>query len=113
MEDEPPQYLYKETRLNLDPDNQALTVTVRLPPNGLSHQLSRLAHQRPRIAPTPNAEDEAAFVREHLASSASVYFRQRKTYPRSLLWRVLDEGKLVSLTFLDITKPAKFQTFSL
>lgn len=104
MDDPLPRYLYKETRLNLDTDKSTPTVTVQLPATGLSNQLARLAHRKQQIPPTAVAEDEATFSKRHLASSASIYFRNRNTYPRSLLWRLLNDGKLLSLTFLDITR---------
>lgn len=46
--------------------------------------------------------DEESYARKHLASEASVYFRRKSKYPRSFLWRVLDDRRLLEVQCVDL-----------
>ncbi|KAF2200042.1 hypothetical protein GQ43DRAFT_397349 [Delitschia confertaspora ATCC 74209] len=95
-------YLYKEARLNLEPAYPGSTVSFTLP----SHSLSTLG-SRPRVHRTIVTEnyidqDEDAFAKRHLASEASMFFRRTHNYPRSFLWRVLDDRKVLEIQSTDL-----------
>lgn len=47
-------------------------------------------------------KDEEAFTRRHLAADGSMYFRQHHAYPRSFLWRVLDNRKMLEIQSTDL-----------
>jgi nuclear pore complex protein Nup160 len=104
MADQEPFYLFKELRLNLEPACLDSVVTVRLPPHG---QLSKTSQRRVKPSELPPAEDEGAFAEKYLASSSSIYFRRNQKYPRSFLWRVLDDGKTLSIQSVDLSKSTK------
>ncbi|PVH87374.1 hypothetical protein DL98DRAFT_649633 [Cadophora sp. DSE1049] len=106
MENSTPTYAYKETRLDLDSTTQGSTVAIRLPAHGASTYSSRSAQKRPHIAEIPIAEDENAFRARHLASAASIYHRTHHQSPRSFLWRILEDGKVLSIQSVDISKPS-------
>jgi nuclear pore complex protein Nup160 len=106
MADTAPPYLYKETRLNVESAIPGSTVVIRLPNYGASKWSSRTAQTR---LPTeiPLAEDESAFKQRHLASAASLFSRQYHKFPRSFLWRVLEDRKVLSIQAADLCKQDK------
>jgi nuclear pore complex protein Nup160 len=107
METSSPFYAYKETRLDLDPATQGSTITIRLPSPGTSTHPSRTAQKRFHSAEVPIAEDENAFRQKHLATAASVYHRiHPKSSPRSFLWRILEDGKVLSVRAVDVSRPS-------
>lgn len=48
--------------------------------------------------------DEESYARKHLASEASVFFRRKSRFPRSFLWRVLDDRRLLEVQCVDLVK---------
>lgn len=48
--------------------------------------------------------DEESYARKHLASEASVYFRRKSRFPRSFLWRVLDDRRLLEVQCVDLVQ---------
>ncbi|KAL3428014.1 DNA repair protein rad51 [Phlyctema vagabunda] len=99
-----PFFAYKETRLNLDAATSSSTVNIRLPIFGSSTWPSRTAQKRSYLPDTSPAEDEGAFRRKHLASAASIYHRIHHKSPRSFLWRVLEDGKVLSIRTVDVSR---------
>lgn len=100
---QPPSYLFKETRINLDSALPESTVILRLPALGVSRS-SRALQKRSPITEVATAEDENAYKSKHLASAASVYHRQHHRSPKSFLWRILEDGKALSITAVDLYK---------
>lgn len=98
--------LYQETRLNLDPAYPNSVVNVQIPANNSFS--SRLSPKRRRIDHAPFGYDEATFANDNLAIESSFHFRpkakhaKRDSGPRNLLWRVLDERKLLELQAVDL-----------
>src|SRR5277367_4656737 len=99
-------YSHKETRLNFESAIPGSTVVIRLPTHGTSTS-SRAAQKRPLPTDIPPAEDENAFRQRHLASSASIFYRQHHQSPRGFLWRVLEDGKVLSIQAADLCKQDK------
>jgi nuclear pore complex protein Nup160 len=107
MADTVPSYLYKETRLNLESSIPSSTVLLRLPSPGTSTWSSKTAQKRPLPTDVPVAEDENAFKLRNLASAASIYNRQHHQSPRSFLWRVLEDSKVLAIRAFDLCKQDK------
>jgi nuclear pore complex protein Nup160 len=107
MDEIAPSYVYKETRINLDSAAQNSTVVVRLPNLSGSNWAGRTAQKRPFSTEIPPAEDENAFKAKHLATSSSIYHRQHHSFPRSFLWRILEDGRVLSIATVDLTKQEK------
>ncbi|TQV95777.1 DNA repair protein rad51 [Cordyceps javanica] len=95
MDSSDTQLLFKETRLNLEPPAAASIVTIRVP--SLSGGSSRSNTKTDGAA-----EDETAFRRKNLASATSIYHRQHHDTPRNFLWRVLEDGFLLSVRAADV-----------
>lgn len=95
------QYLFKETRLNLEPPSPSSVVTVRVP-----------ASNGPSKRKQPNGEangveDETTFRSRNLATASSIYHRKWHDSPRSFLWRVLDDGTTLSVRAVDVCRRDK------
>ncbi|KAK7536119.1 nucleoporin Nup120/160-domain-containing protein [Phyllosticta citribraziliensis] len=96
--------LHRETRLNLDPSYAGTTIGINLPSHGNSTFLSRSKGTRRILQDHYQGADETGFVRQHLAAGeSSIFFRQKHTHPRSFLWRVLSERKILELRSVDLT----------
>lgn len=48
--------------------------------------------------------DEEAYARKHLAADGSVFFRSNARSPRSFLWRILEDRKLVEIQSVDLVR---------
>lgn len=94
-------YTYRETRLDLDPSTQESTVLIRLPAPGAS---SSTAQRRPHLVDIPVAEKEETFKQRHLATAASIYHRVHHKSPRSFLWRVLEDERVLSIRAVDVSR---------
>ncbi|PBP18993.1 DNA repair protein RAD51 [Diplocarpon rosae] len=103
MEPTRPMNVYKETRLDLESPTPGCTVAIRLPAHGASTH-SRTALKRAQIVELPVAEDENTFRQHHLASAAAIHYRTYFKSPRSFLWRVLEDGKVLSIRSVDISR---------
>lgn len=106
MESPSPFYAYKETRLDLEPATQGSTIAISLPSSSPSTIPSRTAQKKSQIIEIPVAEDEITFRRSHLATAASIYYRTHYKSPRSFLWRLLEEGKVLSVRAVDVSRPS-------
>lgn len=96
------QYLFKETRLNLEPPASSSIVTIRVPGNSSPHGRSHRKNGRDN-----SVEDETTFRLKNLAIASSIYHRQWHDTPRSFLWRVLEDGTLLSIRVVDVCKKAQ------
>jgi nuclear pore complex protein Nup160 len=98
-----PWYLYKETRVSLEPSSPATIVTIKLPTTG--------SQRRGFITSKSNgdsfAEEERAYRVKNLATTSSIYHRKHHSSPRSFLWRVLERGDVLSIRAVDVCKEEK------
>ena len=95
------QYLFKETRLNLEPPTSAAVVTIRVPSNASNSRGQR------KIAQDAAGEEEVVFRLKNLATNSAVYYRRWHDTPRGYLWRVLDDGLLLSIRSVDVCRKDK------
>ncbi|SPO04229.1 uncharacterized protein DNG_06912 [Cephalotrichum gorgonifer] len=98
------QYLFKETRLNLEPSSSTLVVNIRVP-SPSSH--ARGASRRNAGNDGRNSDEETAFALKNLAPASSVYQRKWSASPSSFLWRVLEDGMTLSVRAVDVCKQQK------
>ncbi|KYK55477.1 DNA repair protein RAD51 [Drechmeria coniospora] len=96
------QYLFKEIRLNLEPPSPASVVTIRVPSKAAGSSRGQRS-----LALDASVEDETTFKSKHLAGASSVYHRKWHDTPRSFLWRVLEDGTLLSIRAVDMCKKDK------
>jgi len=97
-------YVYKETRLNLEPQSASSIVQLRVPSTKAS------SHSRSSSRITNGAsisDDEKAYRVKSLATASSVYRRKHHDSPRSFLWRVLENDTVLSIRAADVCKRQK------
>ncbi|KAI1499648.1 nucleoporin Nup120/160-domain-containing protein [Biscogniauxia marginata] len=95
-----PSYFYKEVRLNFEPSSAAFTVDVQLPSATSPTRTRRHASGR-----TGASND--AFRAQNCATASATYHRKHHQFPRSFLWRVLEDDTVLSLRAIDVYKPKK------
>ncbi|KAG6000297.1 hypothetical protein E4U43_001639, partial [Claviceps pusilla] len=96
------QYLFKETRLNLEPPAATSVVNIRVP-----SKTGNSRSQQRRIAYDSSTDEETAFRIKNLASDSSIYHRKWHDSPRSFLWRVLEDEFVLSIQAADVYKKDK------
>ncbi|KAI5466737.1 nucleoporin Nup120/160-domain-containing protein [Mariannaea sp. PMI_226] len=101
MESSEIHYLFKETRLNLEPPTSSSVVSIRVP------ALSNPGRSQQKNARDDSVEDETTFRFKNLATASSIYHRQWHDSPRSFLWRVLEDGTTLSIRAVDVCKKAQ------
>lgn len=92
------QYLFKETRLNLEPPALSSVVSIRVPSN------SSYGRGHRKLQRGDSIEEETIFKTKHLATASSIYHRTWHDSPRSFLWRILDDGTSLSIRAVDVCK---------
>ncbi|OCK76685.1 hypothetical protein K432DRAFT_305825 [Lepidopterella palustris CBS 459.81] len=97
-------YLHKEARLNLEPAFPGSTIAISLPNPTTSTFLARPQQKRTIVTEKYIDQDEDSFARRHLASEASIYFRRIHKYPRTFLWRILDDRKVLEIQSIDLSQ---------
>ncbi|KAG8625967.1 hypothetical protein KVT40_006368 [Elsinoe batatas] len=99
--------LYTETRLNIQPTSSNSTFHI-------STESSSLFSSRKRIRNDDGpATDENEFARKYLATESSIFFRSKEKVPRSILWRVLEDGKVLELQCVDLIQDQRATAESL
>jgi WD40 repeat protein len=107
-------YLYTETRLNLDPAYPSAALTLQLPTSSSSwNPLSAISNPLSHNPSKAVIYDEATFSKKYLAGDGSIFFRRETRSPRSFLWRLLDNRKLLELQAVDLTQAASEKTEAL
>jgi len=104
MANAPTACLYKETRLNLDPAYPGSTIAISIPSAITSTFASRQTGKRSIYVENPVDQDEETFSRSHISTEASVYFRPKARHPRNILWRILDNRKVLEVQSVDLSQ---------
>jgi hypothetical protein len=103
-EERHPLYSYKEVRVSSDPPHPSAVISIHLPTHPNAHHPTRPTIRAERRNGTSIPTDETAFAKAHLATSAAIYFRHNRKHPRSFLWRVLEDGRVLSIQCVDLNK---------
>ncbi|ROT36973.1 hypothetical protein SODALDRAFT_314701 [Sodiomyces alkalinus F11] len=97
------QYLFKETRINLETASSALVVNIRVPSPTDGRTTSRKVQTSEKTA----NEEEGTFRLKNLARASSVFHRKWHDAPRSFLWRVLEDDSVLSIRAIDVCRQEK------
>ena len=86
---------YQETRLSPSPasPSQLFHISTTGEPTGAG---------RKRGFDEISGLDEDSYARKHLATEGSVFFRRKERSPRSFLWRVLEDRKVLEIQCVDL-----------
>ena len=103
--------IYKETRLDLGPSSPGAILNIQIPSqaqedNAISNTQVRARFSDPVFTDKdePVPKDEEEFSKHYATSQGSVYFRKRNVYPRTFLWRVINENKVLEVQCADLVK---------
>ncbi len=94
--------LFKETRTDLEPLLPGSIIQIQVPSTSTFSVRSK--PQRRILSTLPTYQDDDAFGKHCLASSSSLFFGISKRHPRTFLWRVLDDSKVLELRSADLSK---------
>jgi hypothetical protein len=99
--------LYQEVQLSTSPVSPASVLTINTTGNN-SQAVTLFGAGRKRGHNEISELDEETYARKHLASEASVFFRRKSRSPRSFLWRVLDDRRLLELQCVDLVQEREY-----
>ena len=97
---------HRGTKVDIGPTTQHPAVTVAIKSHG-AQQRAKISATTASSACDTAIRDEDAFAKQYLASQSSIYFRKRKTYPRSFFWRVIEDSTCLELRAVDLTKSSQ------
>ncbi|KAL2011615.1 hypothetical protein VTN00DRAFT_4333 [Thermoascus crustaceus] len=95
--------IYKETKVDVRPVAPNTVVNIQIPTQDQQRR-ARFSISSSPAQEEPIAKDEDEFARRYLATQGSIYFRQRKVYPRTFLWRVVDGNRVLEIQSVDLTR---------
>jgi nuclear pore complex protein Nup160 len=96
--------IYKENRVGVGPTVPDAVVNIRIPTQEIAQRRARFSIPSSTSQDELSIKDEDEFVRRYLATQGSIYFRQRKVYPRIFVWRVINDSKVLEIQSADLVK---------
>lgn len=105
MTDQPACHLFKQTRINLDWAEKRSTTIIDVPLPHHAGRSSRSLNIRKKTKRQEHPDTEEKFKIAHHASTASIYYRPPDRFPRSILWRVVEDSYVLSVAAVDFTRP--------
>ena len=98
--------LHKEGRIDFDTAvDVCTTIQIQIPSSSTFSRTGR--NQRRVLRGVQVPKNEQAFQKTHLATSSAVLFRSPSQSPQSLLWRLLDDEKVLEIRPFDLTKDSE------
>ncbi|KAL1966499.1 hypothetical protein VTN77DRAFT_4421 [Rasamsonia byssochlamydoides] len=96
--------IYKETKVDVRPIAPNAVVDIQIPTQETTQRRARFSISSVTTQDIPSIKDEDDFARRYLATQGSLYFRRRKVYPRTFLWRVVDDSKVLEIQSADLVR---------
>ncbi|KAI1104187.1 nucleoporin Nup120/160-domain-containing protein [Jackrogersella minutella] len=91
-------YFYKETRLNLEPSSSSYIVDIELPTTTSQARVPRKTTKSGKAI----AKNDSS-----RATTSSIYYRKHHNFPKSFLWRILEDDTVLSIRTIDICRSKK------
>lgn len=98
--------IYKETQVDVRPVEASAAVDIEIPAPENTQRRVRVSITSNHARDGKPIKDEEDFARRYLATQGSVYFRQRRVYPRIFLWRVINDSTVLEIQSIDVAKSA-------
>jgi nuclear pore complex protein Nup160 len=95
---------YKEIVVEVRPIAPDAVVDIKIPTQETAERRTRFSISSQTIQDESSIKDEDDFARRYLATQGSIYFRQRKAYPRAFMWRVVDDSRILEIQSADLTR---------
>jgi nuclear pore complex protein Nup160 len=96
--------IYKEIIVEARPIAPDAVVDIKIPAQESAERRPRFSISSQAIQDESSIKDEDDFARRYLATQGSIYFRQRKVYPRAFMWRVVDDSRILEIQSADLTR---------
>lgn len=96
--------IYKETKVDVRPVSPSTVVDIQIPTQDGAQRRARFSITPFDALEEPIPKDEEEFAKRYLATQGSIYFRQRKAYPRAFVWRVVDDNRILEIQSADLTR---------
>lgn len=96
--------LHQETSISPAPYSSSEVVHIQ---TSASTQLTPFGAGRKRPFDEISGLDEDSYARKYLATEGSVFHRRKGRTPRSFLWRVLDDRKVLEIQCVDLVRGGK------
>ena len=93
----------KEVRLGLQPAGSGSVIEFYVPSSAITFSLTSRP-KRQILTESPICKSREEFSRINVANASSVFFGHPKSYPRSFLWRLLEESKVLEIRSVDLSK---------
>jgi hypothetical protein len=100
---------YKENKFDFRPFAPNTAVDIQIPSDENDQRQARFTIASGFPRETPQIKDEDDYAKRFLATQGSLYFRQRKVYPRTFLWRVVNDNKILEIQAADLTRSSHDQ----
>jgi nuclear pore complex protein Nup160 len=94
--------LYTEITFQAKPSTPASLVRVQVPRLDGSYRNRPVEDPNRQVFP----KNEKAYAAEVLSSQTSLYFREKKAYPRTFLWKVVDSDHVLQVQCADLARAA-------
>ena len=95
--------LLKENRIGLESDVPSSVIEFQIPSSTITfNRASRPTRRLLKKPPTYRNQEE--FLNGSIASASSLYFSNPDRYPRSFLWRLLQDNKVLEIRSVDLSK---------
>lgn len=102
-----PLSLFTETRASVDSPKGSI-IQIEVSPGGGPFSVRHRSNRR-IVQSHPPFDSQDAFNAHHLASAASIHHSKSSHYPRSFLWRVINDHKALELRCVDPSKSDETQ----
>src|SRR2546423_3694544 len=97
--------LYQATPFHTKPVTPSSLISHEIPSHDGTYRRSKFSISSKSSGDrTRLARDEKSFGNQYLATQSSIYFRRSKTYPRSFLWKVVNNDKVLDITCADLAR---------
>ncbi|KAK3720431.1 hypothetical protein LTR37_003843 [Vermiconidia calcicola] len=102
--------LYQETRVSTTATRPAEIFSINTTSD--KQQIPGFGAGRKRGFGEISGLDEESYARKYLATEGSVFFRHKSRFPRSFLWRVLENRKVLEIQSVDLVHDKSEQSES-
>jgi nuclear pore complex protein Nup160 len=96
--------IFKETKVDVRPVAPSAVVDIQIPTQESTQRRARFSLSSVAAQDIPTVKDEEDFAKRFLATQSSIYFRQRRVYPRTFLWRVVDDSRVLEIQSADLSR---------
>ena len=97
--------LYRATPFQVKPTTPPSLISHEIPSQDGTYRRSKFSISTKSSGDQNRlAKDEKSFGKQYLATQSSIYFRRSKTYPRSFVWKVVNEDRALEIRCADLAR---------